>query len=34
MLKDIDFEYPHKVEWLRIKADMMRLVEAEEEKFK
>jgi len=30
MLRDLEFEYPHKLEKIRIKADMMKLIEAEE----
>ena len=34
MYQDLEYEYPHKLERLRIKADMMNLIEAEEEKLK
>lgn len=33
MLKDLDFEYPMKLERLKIKADMLELIEEEEKKF-
>lgn len=34
MYNDIEYEYPHKLERLQIKADMMNLIEAEEQKLK
>lgn len=33
MMKDLDFEYPHKMERIRIKQDMMKLIDEEEKYF-